>query len=81
MEKYYYQQGRCKVNHYLSLNPVIYEQTAEKDKYRKVKMDCECIRKGDCNAEYTCQLLLDAPEIVTDNGINLLKDKLRVEKK
>lgn len=76
MQKYYYQQGRCETNHYLSLNPVLYEATEEKDKYRKSKMVCQMILDGKCDKVTSCQLFRDAPELVTDNKINLRDKKL-----
>lgn len=75
MDKYYYQQGRCEINSYMSLNPILYEQVDEKN-YKKKKMACDCIEKGKCDMETTCQLFIDAPETVRDNGINLNKRKL-----
>ena len=76
MNKYYYQKGRCEVNGYVSLNPVIYEPTDEFDKYTKVKMACNCIQDGKCDRETSCQLLQDAPEFVINDGIKLLNKKL-----
>lgn len=70
MEKHYYQEGICRALSYLSLNPVVYEQQND-GKYHKKRMDCNCVRHGECDRELTCQLLVDAPEIVEDNKINL----------
>lgn len=75
MNKYYYQQGRCEANSYLSLNPVLYEQVEDKQ-YKKIKMVCNCVEKGECDKETSCKLFVDAPEIVEDNGINLNERKL-----
>ena len=76
MNKYYYQRGMCEALHYNSLNPVLYESTDTENEYRKVKMNCNAIQKGVCNKEYNCQLLLAAPELVIDNGVDLRDKKL-----
>ena len=75
-EKFYYQLGRCECNHYLSLNPVVYTQTSTENTYSKVRMDCACIAKGECDRTYTCQLLMDAPDILINDGANLRDKKL-----
>ena len=76
MSKYYYQQGRCEENHYLSLNPVQYESTEEKDIYKKSKMDCRMVSDGRCDRAETCQLLQEAPEFMKYDKINLRDNKL-----
>ena len=76
MHKYYYQQGRCEANHYLSLNPVLCESTEEKDKYKKVKMACSLIQEGKCDRVKSCQLFKDAPEYIIDDKTNLHENKL-----
>lgn len=75
MEKYHYFQGRCEMNSYLSLNPVLYTEV-EDGKYQKVKMACNGIQEGNCDREYTCQLLIDAPNTLEDNGVNLRENKM-----
>ena len=74
MSKYYYQRGMCETLHYVSLNPVLYEKS-ESGAYTKVQMDCSCIEKGECDKSKTCQLLIDAPEKIEDDGINLRNRK------
>jgi len=76
MNKYYYQHGRCIANSYLSFNPVLYEETDTENEYKKIRMACNCIQKGECVRETTYQLFIDAPEIVRDDGVNLLNKKL-----
>lgn len=44
--------------------------------YHKQQMDCDCIHRGLCDKATTCQLLLDAPEIVENNKIRLRNKKL-----
>lgn len=73
MEKYYYQEGICKALSYLSLNPVVYEQQ-EDGTYHKKRMDCNCVRRGECDRETSCQLFVDAPQILMDTGL-ILKNK------
>lgn len=76
MQKYYYQQGRCETNHYLSLNHVLYESTEEKYKYRKSKMICHMVLDGKCNKVTSCQLFQEAPEYIVDDKVNLRDKKL-----
>lgn len=76
MNKYYYHKGMCETLHYYSLNPIIYEQTENKEEYKKIKMDCNAIASGKCDKSLTCPILQDAPEIIIDNNINLSKNKL-----
>ena len=76
-EKYYYQLGRCECNHYLSHNPIIYTQSSsDEHTYSKVRMDCQCIINGECDRTYTCQLLMDAPDVLISDGVNLRDKKL-----
>lgn len=74
MEKFYYQQGRCEANHYLSFNPVVYTQTDDENLYIKDRMGCNLIDKGECDRAYTCQLFEDAPATLVPDGVNL-RDK------
>lgn len=76
-EKFYYQQGRCECNSYLSLNPVVYvESTTEPKLFLKDRMDCRCIINGECDRTYTCSLLQDAPESIIDDGVTIRDKKL-----
>lgn len=74
MEKYYYQEGMCKVQSYFGLYPVLYRKVSEK-KYEKVEMQCSDVEKGDCDKKTTCPLFLNSPEEIVDNGINLRDEK------
>lgn len=76
MQKYYYQQGRCESNRYLSLNPILYESTEEKDIYRKTRMVCRLVNEGACDRITACPLFEAAPEFVTDDGVSLRDKKL-----
>ena len=73
--KFFYQKVLGQTLSYLSLNPVIYEKK-EDGHYHKQQMDCDCIHRGLCDKATTCQLLLDAPEIVENNKIRLRNKKL-----
>ena len=76
MDKYYYQQGRCAANSYLSLNPILYTSTEEKGMYKKVKMACDRVLDGTCDRAETCSFLQEAPELVKDNPVSLRDRKL-----
>jgi len=81
MKKYYYQLGRCPISSYLSQNPVIYESTEEKDKYKKIKMDCHKWENGrtttgECPNAVDCPLFHSAPDVLIDDHINLRNKKL-----
>ena len=76
MNKFYYERGMCKALGYLSLNPVLYESTEEEGVYKKVCMACNAIATGVCQIAGSCSLLLSAPELVVDNGVNLREKKI-----
>ena len=64
MRKYDYVQALCKANHYLSLNPVIYEKPDNtEESYRKVCMGCNLIEDGRCKySSEECLVFQKAPE-------------------
>ena len=87
MVKYYYTQGYCPKSKYLSQCPVKYESTANKDEYKRVRMECGGWEgeempfrpaKTGCEMAETCPLLEKAPELLIDDkhGIILRDRKL-----
>lgn len=77
-DRYYYHQGFCEALSLSSLNPILYQGEGEKNvEYHKVRMGCSAIENGKCEMADTCNLFMEAPEMMIDDGANLLKEKYR----
>lgn len=75
-ERYYYCQGFCETLSLNSLNPILYQGEGEKSvEYKKVKMACSAIENGTCDMAENCKVFFDAPEMMEDDGANMVKAK------
>ena len=74
MQRYYYQKGMCKALGYNSLNPVAYVSYGDDMNFVKKEMVCQEIANGKCKQPENCQLLKDAPEMLSNKN-HLLSEK------